>query len=121
MSSTGKHFHWNCTFVVQAWFAEPQLGRASEACRQVLENDDILQQIFEEFDMTGELNGDDNSNRHSLLSAALSSTSLLGSSLDMLWKTMPSLIPFLKLFSSFQEVNGVNVRFMFMDSLGQLI
>lgn len=84
-------------------------GETSEACRQVLENDDLLQHIFQEFDMTGEPNGNDNSNRRSLLSAALSSRPLLSSSLDVLWKTMSSLVPFLKLFSSFQEVNGINM------------
>jgi len=64
-------------------------------------NVDLLREVFQYLESGPK--------RH-LLAVALTCKSFAEPAQDCLWKTMPSIIPFLRLLPSYEEVDGVSVR-----------
>lgn len=69
--------------------------------KEVLLNGDLLREIFQHLEGFRKVQ---------LLAAALTCRSFAEPAQDCLWRTMHSIVPFLKLIPSFQTISGSHVR-----------
>lgn len=82
---------------------ETKLATISFTRTGVLNNQDLMGQVFKHLDDDLKL---ESTRKKQLLSAGLTCRSFLDPALDILWRSMHSIMPLLRILPSFQKVNG---------------
>ncbi|KAF9041382.1 hypothetical protein BJ165DRAFT_1488635 [Panaeolus papilionaceus] len=83
------------------------------ALDNLLNNRDVLTAIFDFLQVTSDMKSEERSEtRKALIAAAKSCNAFSEPALDVLWHTLPSMLPLLRLLPSFVSYEGVHVRFL---------